>query len=305
MWKRFGTPTPRAGSGTAEEYERAVARHRAQPESVQVAFYFRNITDADRLDAADEIGRIEAFRNKIGLSGTLWWPYRDPRDFEALFRIHLAYHVQRWLRARPSLLQKIGAEQAPQPRPEVEETESVEIGEVLHSMTAVITRLGEGLNEHQTTLTQSTDPDEVQGALDGSIQVLREYATGLDRTLPQFAQAFAAAFRGPGRAAIQGLGASADRGKDEKIALTVIIIYLQTMRVQLDEIVGHVLILANVLLKSTEALREMRAAPEPQGAAADALRASSMLLVEMVKADARLNQVSAMLEEIRGEDVSN
>lgn len=39
MWKRFGTPTGRAASGTVEEFERALVRYRASG-SPQLMFYF-------------------------------------------------------------------------------------------------------------------------------------------------------------------------------------------------------------------------------------------------------------------------
>jgi len=52
MWNRLGTPTPRAASGTVEEFERAVEafRHKRQP---AVWFYFRE--SASRLDTEDQL----------------------------------------------------------------------------------------------------------------------------------------------------------------------------------------------------------------------------------------------------------
>lgn len=201
MWKRFGTPTPRSGSGTAEEFERAIARHREQPEEVQVAFYFRDVSDVDRAEAAKEIDQIESFRNRMGASGTLWWGYRDPEDFEALFRIHLAYHIQRWLQGKPDLLQRIGAERSGQPGPKITSPQDPAINEALDSITAVMSRFAEEMAPHQIVLSHrhSTHVNEAHDAFHGTIQALRNYTLGLDRTLPRFAKAFAAAFRGPGQ----------------------------------------------------------------------------------------------------------
>ena len=42
MWSRFGTPTGRDGSGTAEEFNRALQRFRSAPEDVTVFFYFKD-----------------------------------------------------------------------------------------------------------------------------------------------------------------------------------------------------------------------------------------------------------------------
>ena len=44
MWARFGTATPRAGSGTEEEFERALTRHQANPSSVRIMFYFKQVS---------------------------------------------------------------------------------------------------------------------------------------------------------------------------------------------------------------------------------------------------------------------
>jgi hypothetical protein len=41
MWARFGTATPRAGSGTEEEFLAAKARHEGNPSSVHIMFYFK------------------------------------------------------------------------------------------------------------------------------------------------------------------------------------------------------------------------------------------------------------------------
>ena len=46
MWARFGTATPRAGSGTEEEFERALTRHQANSRSVMILFYFKQASFA-------------------------------------------------------------------------------------------------------------------------------------------------------------------------------------------------------------------------------------------------------------------
>lgn len=52
MWTRFGRPTPRAGSGTAEEFNDAIARRRADASSMEVMFYFCvRKPDSSKVDA--------------------------------------------------------------------------------------------------------------------------------------------------------------------------------------------------------------------------------------------------------------
>ena len=148
---------------------------------------------------------------------------------------------------------------------------------------------------------QSANTDDLRAAFDGILTALRTYTLGLDRTLPRFAKAFAASFRGPGRAAVHALGASAGVGKNERVVLTLIILSLQLQRVKLDTIIGSIMTSVEALFTTAKHLRDLRAVPETRGVATDALRASSALLTEMIRADERLKQVSAMLEEIRGE----
>ena len=42
IWKCFGTPTERANSGTAEEFDRAYKRFRENPDQLRIMFYFRD-----------------------------------------------------------------------------------------------------------------------------------------------------------------------------------------------------------------------------------------------------------------------
>jgi hypothetical protein len=69
MWNRLGTPTPRAASGTVEEFERAVEtfRHKRQP---AIWFYFRE--SASRLDTEDQLEqrkKVLAFKKNVQANG--------------------------------------------------------------------------------------------------------------------------------------------------------------------------------------------------------------------------------------------
>jgi hypothetical protein len=82
LWTRFGAPTPRAGSGTEEEFERAYTRYKASPGSVRVMFYFKRAPiDFEQIVPA-QIEAIDAFRAKLGPKGVLYWDFSSP-DVEA------------------------------------------------------------------------------------------------------------------------------------------------------------------------------------------------------------------------------
>ena len=99
MWYRFGTPTGRAGSGTIEEFQRAKARHDANPNDVQLMIYFKDAAPRrlhpSKLDH-EQIAKVSTFRNGLGAEGGLYWSFQTVDDFEKLIRLHLTRQVQFW-----------------------------------------------------------------------------------------------------------------------------------------------------------------------------------------------------------------
>ncbi|HEY6419683.1 MAG TPA: hypothetical protein VIX59_11830 [Candidatus Binataceae bacterium] len=84
FWRRLGSPTGKAASGTVEEIERARRRGK------KVMVYFRQRLSAEK-DAPDsrEQARMERFRRKLGRSA-LYGTYRDVQEFESTVRKDLA-----------------------------------------------------------------------------------------------------------------------------------------------------------------------------------------------------------------------
>lgn len=96
MWTRFGTPTGRAGSGTAEEFYRARERYQESPNLVRIMFYFKNapISPSD-LDP-EQLTLLRSFQKDLGEKGTLYWTYTNRDEFTQLVRMHLSRQVQEW-----------------------------------------------------------------------------------------------------------------------------------------------------------------------------------------------------------------
>ena len=95
MWNRLGTLTPRAASGTVEEFERAVdaLKQKRQPE---IWFYFRQ--SASKLDTEDQLEqrkKVLAFKKEVQAKG-LPWTYKNPSEFRDKFRNQMIL----WLNAR-------------------------------------------------------------------------------------------------------------------------------------------------------------------------------------------------------------
>ncbi|MBL8870504.1 MAG: hypothetical protein JNK90_11965 [Planctomycetaceae bacterium] len=98
MWYRFGTPTGRAGSGTIEEFQRAKARHDANPNDVQLMIYFKDEPAPiapSKLDH-EQLANVAKFRSGLGNEGGLYWSFQSIDDFEKLIRLHLTRQVQKW-----------------------------------------------------------------------------------------------------------------------------------------------------------------------------------------------------------------
>lgn len=96
MWKRFGTPTPRAGSGTAEEFERAYDRYKLNQKNLRVMFYFKETpASISELDP-DQLALIKGFRRKLGEEGVLYWTFKSEMEFQLLLQTHLTSKLLEW-----------------------------------------------------------------------------------------------------------------------------------------------------------------------------------------------------------------
>lgn len=95
FWKNSGTPTPRAQSGTIDEFEKAYARWSRTRKSPQIMIYFRDgPTSLSEVDE-NQLLLIRNFRERLKPMGVLFWPYKDEEDFSKLIRMHLLVAISR------------------------------------------------------------------------------------------------------------------------------------------------------------------------------------------------------------------
>ena len=88
MWGRVGTPTGRAESGTLEEFQRVYERHKANPLSVQVLFYFKDAPiPPSKLDPA-QLSKVQEFKKWLGARG-VYFEFNDADEFAKLVGMHL------------------------------------------------------------------------------------------------------------------------------------------------------------------------------------------------------------------------
>lgn len=102
LWSRFGTPTPRAESGTIEEFERAYSRYEENPDNIKVMFYFKDQPVPPSKIDPTQLSKIIEFKNKLGELGTLHWSFDNTEEFSKYLRMHLSRQMQYW-KDRPLL----------------------------------------------------------------------------------------------------------------------------------------------------------------------------------------------------------
>jgi len=96
LWTRFGTPTPRADSGTEEEFERAYARWKQTPDAARLMLYFKNAPiPPDEIDL-EQLKRVRDFRKGIEGKGGLYRQYTNTEEFRHLLRLHINEQVDQW-----------------------------------------------------------------------------------------------------------------------------------------------------------------------------------------------------------------
>ncbi len=95
LWSRCGTRTPRAESGTIEDFRIAHARYVAEPNSLRLMMYFKDEpvpVAPSRLDLED-LAKIRAFESELKDIGVLYWRFSSLDEFKKYLRIHLSKEV--------------------------------------------------------------------------------------------------------------------------------------------------------------------------------------------------------------------
>lgn len=96
MWKKFGSPTKRAGSGTEEEFNLAYVRY-TNKKDIQIMFYFNSAPipqDADLMQAQ----KVKDFKKKIEDLGAYHKPFESTNDFEKKLRMDLTRYVKDFIK---------------------------------------------------------------------------------------------------------------------------------------------------------------------------------------------------------------
>jgi len=89
LGSRFGTPTPRAGSGTEEEFNLAISQFLQDTTSVRVLFYFNRSTQDPFLIDSEQLIKVKKFRSELSNKGVVYMDFKDTANFVEIVKDHL------------------------------------------------------------------------------------------------------------------------------------------------------------------------------------------------------------------------
>jgi len=176
FWGRIGTPTPRADSGTIEEFERAYSRFETSNTSPEIMIYFKDAPiQPSKIDTA-QLQQVKNFRESLTGKGGLYSIFEDQAGFESSLRAHLSALAQKF-----SIQQRSGAPQrgstiSEQSMPELTEEDDYgyldyieiftsrqeEMNTAVNVINEAISRLGEQLGQRtaeMATIDKSSTKD--------------------------------------------------------------------------------------------------------------------------------------------------
>ena len=92
MWKKFGTPTNRAESGTEEEFTRAYDKFKTD-KNLKIMFYFNTAPIPQNQLDLEQFKKVKLFKEKFSDLGGYYWHYESLENFEKYLRQHLQKQV--------------------------------------------------------------------------------------------------------------------------------------------------------------------------------------------------------------------
>jgi len=129
LWGRIGTPTPRAESGTLEEFERAFERYKNDKDSIELMIYFKDEGIPPSKTDPAQLAQVRKFKESLGEKGGLYSTFEDASSFESSLRSHLSSLAQKFSVISQSTQNKTKEISKPDSK-ETEGVDTYESGEV-------------------------------------------------------------------------------------------------------------------------------------------------------------------------------
>ncbi|NOX65498.1 MAG: hypothetical protein GXO85_06790 [Chlorobi bacterium] len=94
LWKKFGTPTKKFGSGTEQEFQNAYTRFKKKPKALQILFYFKTSTPLSLSDIEpSELEKVNKFKKELGKKNVYYWEYNNTEELQKFLRIHIPQRI--------------------------------------------------------------------------------------------------------------------------------------------------------------------------------------------------------------------
>lgn len=129
LWGRIGTPTPRAESGTLEEFERAFDRYKNDKDSIELMVYFKDEGISPSKTDPAQLAQVQKFKESLGEKGGLYSTFEDASSFESSLRAHLSSLAQKFSEISQTTHNKTKEKTNPDSK-ETEEVDTYESGDV-------------------------------------------------------------------------------------------------------------------------------------------------------------------------------
>jgi uncharacterized protein YoxC len=98
FWGRLGSPTPRAQSGSLEEFERALSKYKSSGNHYpKIMIYFKDAPLAPSKVDATQLGELQAFKDSLSDMGGLYSVFEDSAGLESSLRAHLTAIAQKFI----------------------------------------------------------------------------------------------------------------------------------------------------------------------------------------------------------------
>lgn len=216
FWGRFGTRTPRASSGTQEEFERAYARFQ-QSKTPEIMLYFKDAPIAPSKVDTQQLQQVQDFRTSISAKGGLYSVFEDQAGFESQLSANLSAFAQEFVSKRKPL---VPVSTAVQPKPidyegtssddddygyidylEIFESRQAEISSALGVITEATTRVGDQIAQRvQETNAATGGAKEARRLIKRSADDMNSYAEILNNQTSAMAASREPAFGALGNA---------------------------------------------------------------------------------------------------------
>jgi len=226
MWKKFGSPTPRASLGTAEEFERAYNKYKQDPTSLRIMLYFKDAPPASMSEIdPSQWSLVNQFRERLGEQGTLYWTYKDSNGFKTLARLHLGKQIHEWgkswgIQGKPIQPLDLDESKICNSTDTEDETEEgfldlIELGlnninnllEITDRINRAINAIGNKVSERATELASANTPrgfnlKVAKRAADDLADDMESFVARMNIEVPLFAESFSKGVDAWGRAAV-------------------------------------------------------------------------------------------------------